>query len=261
MSDQEIRFQDGAGYENMMGVWSRLVGEDFLAWLSPRTGKRWLDVGCGNGAFTELVVDRCAPGEIYGIDPSEAQLAYAQTRRAGSYARFQQGSAMALPFPDAVFDCVVSALVVFFMPDPGKGVGEMARVARSGGMVASYVWDMLGGGFPYEPFFRELRALGASHPMPPHSEAAELAELDRLWRMAGLRQVETRRIAVERRFDSFEDYWVAAIATPGLGAGVLALPAGVQADLKRRVQADGIAAPDGSVTRNAWAHAVRGVAP
>jgi len=56
-----LRFDDGAAYEQMMGVWSRLVGEVFLDWLKPAQGLRWIDVGCGNGAFTELIVSRCAP--------------------------------------------------------------------------------------------------------------------------------------------------------------------------------------------------------
>src|SRR5262245_47724696 len=79
MSKPTIRFDDGAGYERMMGTWSRLVGEKFLQWLAPSPGWRWIDVGCGNGAFTELLVERCAPAEIAGVDPSEAQLAFART--------------------------------------------------------------------------------------------------------------------------------------------------------------------------------------
>ena len=34
MTEEKIRFEDGAGYERMMGVWSRLVGEVFLDWLA-----------------------------------------------------------------------------------------------------------------------------------------------------------------------------------------------------------------------------------
>ncbi|HET9616035.1 MAG TPA: SAM-dependent methyltransferase, partial [Pseudolabrys sp.] len=67
----EIRFDDGAAYERMMGAWSRLLGEVFLDWLAPKAGQSWLDVGCGNGAFSELIVTRTAPGAVDGIDPSE----------------------------------------------------------------------------------------------------------------------------------------------------------------------------------------------
>jgi 2-polyprenyl-3-methyl-5-hydroxy-6-metoxy-1,4-benzoquinol methylase len=68
-------FDDGAGYERYMGTCSRLAGEIFLDWLAPKSGLRWLDVGCGNGAFTERLVERCAPVSVEGIDPSEEQLA------------------------------------------------------------------------------------------------------------------------------------------------------------------------------------------
>jgi ubiquinone/menaquinone biosynthesis C-methylase UbiE len=75
MAEQQIRFDDGASYEQMMGIWSRSAGEIFLDWLVPPLGLRWIDIGCGNGAFTELLVERCSPSEVQGIDPSEGQLA------------------------------------------------------------------------------------------------------------------------------------------------------------------------------------------
>src|SRR5882724_456231 len=103
MAQEPIRFEDGAGYEKMMGVWSRLAGEVFLDWLAPAPGLRWLDVGCGSGAFSQLLVDRCAPAEVQGIDPSEAQLAFARSRPAARLAQFRQGNAMALPFAEDRF--------------------------------------------------------------------------------------------------------------------------------------------------------------
>jgi len=157
---QEIRFNDGAAYEQMMGVWSRLAGDVFLDWLAPAPGLRWIDVGCGNGAFTELLVERCAPIEVQGIDPSEAQLAFARSRPAARVAEFRNGSAMELPFADGSFDAAVMALVIFFVPDPSRGVAEMARVVRPGGTIAAYAWDILGGGFPLEPIRAEMQALG-----------------------------------------------------------------------------------------------------
>ena len=47
MAEQQIRFEDGAAYERMMGAWSRLAGNIFLDWLAPRPGLRWIDIGCG----------------------------------------------------------------------------------------------------------------------------------------------------------------------------------------------------------------------
>jgi ubiquinone/menaquinone biosynthesis C-methylase UbiE len=146
MAEPQIRFDDGQAYERSMGVWSRLAGEIFLDWLSVPPGLRWLDVGCGSGAFTELIVERCAPAEAQGIDPSEGQLAFASTRAGTRLAKFRQGDAMALPYADDSFDAAVMALVLFFVPEPAKGVAEMVRVVRSGGVVAAYLWDIDAGG-------------------------------------------------------------------------------------------------------------------
>ena len=66
MAEQPIRFDDGAGYEQMMGKWSQLVGSIFLDWVTPPRGLRWIDVGCGNGAFTDMIAERCSPAAIEG---------------------------------------------------------------------------------------------------------------------------------------------------------------------------------------------------
>src|SRR5688572_7870242 len=175
MVEQKIRFDDGAAYERWMGIWSRFAGEIFLDWLAPPSGLRWIDIGCGNGAFTELLVERCRPAEVLGIDPSEGQLAFARGRPAARLAKFRQGDAMALPFPDDAFDAAVMALVIFFVPDPAKGVAEMARVVRPGGLVTAYAWDMLAaGGFPYESLQAEMQAMGIAVPQAPSRDASRI---------------------------------------------------------------------------------------
>ena len=188
-----------------MGKWSQLAGDTFLEWLAPRSGLRWLDVGCGNGAFTEMLVKQCAPVSVEGIDPSEGQLAYARARPASRVAQFRQGDAVALPFPDDTFDAAVMPLVIFFVPDPVTGVAEMARVVRSGGTVAAYAWDMLGGGFPYDALQAEMRGLGVAVLLPPSPGASRLDALRDLWTGVGLEEVETREITVQRTFADFDD--------------------------------------------------------
>jgi ubiquinone/menaquinone biosynthesis C-methylase UbiE len=93
MAETQIRFDDGAAYERMMGNWSQRAGSIFLDWLTAPTGLKWIDVGCGNGAFTELLVERCAPAEVQGIDPSEGQVAFARKRPAARIAKFSHGDA------------------------------------------------------------------------------------------------------------------------------------------------------------------------
>lgn len=257
----ELRFDDGAAYEQMMGVWSRSVGEVFLDWLRPAQGLRWIDVGCGNGAFTELILARCAPGDVQGIDPSEGQLAFARTRPGARGAVFQTGDAMALPFDAASFDVAVMALVLVFVPDPSKGVAELARVVRPGGLVATYMWDMLGGGNPLDPILDEMRAMDLSPTRPPHMEVSTLAALQDLWRAAGLQQIETREITVQRTFADFDAFWTVETKSPSIAPVIASMPAADVTALMQRVRAHLGAGTDGRITCNARAHAISGREP
>jgi ubiquinone/menaquinone biosynthesis C-methylase UbiE len=261
MVEQEILFDDGAAYEQMMGVWSRLVGQLFLDWLAPSPGLRWIDIGCGNGAFTELLVKRCSPAEVQGIDPSEAQLAFARTRTASDLAKYCKGDAMALPFGDGSFDAAVMALVLVFVPEPAKGVSEMVRVVRPRGTVATYMWDMLGGGFPLDPILLEMRAMGIAPPRPPRMDASRMEALRDLWIGAGLEDVQTREITVSRTFANFDDFWTTNLKSPSLGPTVAAMQSEDVDTLKLRVRARLPADADDHIICDARAHAISGCRP
>jgi len=112
MSDAGQMFSDGKVYERMMGRWSKRVGVQFLDWLDAPKGLHWIEVGCGNGAFTEELIAHAAPRAVSSIDPSEGQLAFARTRPAAKLAEFRLGDAQALPFPDRNFDAAAMALVI-----------------------------------------------------------------------------------------------------------------------------------------------------
>jgi SAM-dependent methyltransferase len=245
----------------MMGTWSRMAGEIFLEWLAPPPGMRWVDVGCGNGAFTELLVDRCAPAEVQGFDPSEAQLAFARTRPAARVAQFRQGDAMAQPFSDDTFDAAVMALVIFFVPDPAKAVAEMVRVVRPGGVVAAYAWDMLGGGFPLETLQAEMRGLGVTPSLAPSVAASRMDAMRELWTGAGLEAVEAREITVQRSFADFDDLWTISLLGTSAGRKINAMSAGDVELLKERWRAR--LTPDGAgrITCSARANAIKGRVP
>lgn len=261
MTEQKVRFDDGESYEQMMGVWSRSVGEVFLDWLAPLPGLRWIDVGCGNGAFTEVLVERCAPVEVQGVDPSEGQLSFARTRPASLVAEFRQGDAMALPFPADRFDAAVMALVLVFVTDPAKGIAEMVRVVRPGGTVAAYMWDMLGGGNPIDPILVEIRAMGLTRPTAPQMEASGMQALRDLWTGAGLEGVETREITVHRTFVDFDDFWMTEIKSPAVAPVVAAMAPGDVETLKSRVRTRLPADTRGRISYGARAHAIKGRRP
>ncbi len=260
MSQQPIRFDNGAAYEAYMGVWSQAVGAAFIEWLRPAKGLHFLDVGCGNGAFTELFATRCAPASISGVDPSP-MLEFARTRPALRGADLRQGDAMALPFADDAFDLAVMPLVLFFVPEPARGVAEMARVVKPGGTVSAYSWDMEGGGFPYAIMRAELERMGARAPSAPSEEASRQDVSRRLWESAGLVQVETRALTVERTYASFQEYWDIQMAFPSVGAIVKELPASESAGLQQRLRQHFPADAQGRITYRSTANAVKGRVP
>src|SRR5262249_36241927 len=148
-------------------------------------------------------IARCAPSEVVAVDPSEGQIAFARTRPGARLAQFQIGDAQALPFGDDRFDVGAMALVITFLSDPAKAVHEMARVVRPGGWVATYMWDVPGGGTPVRPIYAAMESLGIPSPRPPGAEVSARDAMHGLWEAAGLQSIETRVIRIRVTYSDF----------------------------------------------------------
>jgi hypothetical protein len=157
-----------------------------------------------------------------------------------------------------MFDAAVMPLVIFFVPDPAKGVAEMARVVCAGGTVTAYAWDMVGGGFPYGTLQDEMRALGITVPMPPSPDASRIEAMRDLWAGAGLEDIETHEITVQRTFADFEDYWTTILGGASVGPGIAAMAPKDREILKIRMRAHLPADATGRITYGARANAVKG---
>lgn len=251
-------FDDGAAYELMMGRWSALVARPFLDWLALPNGLAWLDDGCGDGSFTQSLVEHQRPAAVVGVDPAPAQLSYARQRAGHAGARFLEGDAQALPLPDASVDAAVMALVLFFVPDPLQGVREMVRVVKDGGTVAAYQWDLAGGGLPLQPILDAVHAEGYKSQQPPSAWTASLTASADLWRSAGLVDVHTRQFEVTRTFEGFDDYWRTAYGSPRLRELFASLSAPQLRRLVERVLGSIGGACDGPLVLTARANAVKG---
>jgi SAM-dependent methyltransferase len=262
MTEQQDVWADGTAYEPYVGRWSRLVAREFVAWLDVPARGRWLDVGCGTGALSQAILADTNPIAVNGVDQSPGYVAYARASVIDERARFEVADARALPGEAAIYDAVVSSLVLNFVPEPRSAVAEMARVARPGATVAAYVWDYSGEMQLMRHFWNAAVALNPA--------ARELDEgvrfpicrpdaLASLFRDAGLQLVQTRGIDVPTVFRDFDDYWSPFLGGQAPAPGyAMSLTEERRAELRERIRAGLPIAADGSISLIARAWAVRG---
>ena len=192
-------------YDRFMGRYSRLLSPQLADFAGIRAGQRALDVGCGPGALTAELVARLGPGSVAAVDPSESFVAAVRARHPGVDVR--HASAEHLPFTDGQFDAALAQLVVHFMTDPVEGLVEMARVTRSGGIVAACVWDHAGDQGPLHVFWQAARELDPG--VLDESDLAGTREghLGELFAAAGLGGIEERALTSAVEHTGFEDWW------------------------------------------------------
>lgn len=249
MPQVQVTFDAADDYQRLMGQWSSLVGERFIDWLAPARGERWLDVGCGTGAFSALILKRCAPQSVAGIDPAAAQIDHARTHT--PQADFRVADATALPFGDATFDAVTSALVINFIPNRPAAFAEMHRVLRAGGTVSAYQWDRREdeNHSPFAPIEAGLRAVGAEVLQPPIVPEATPDGARAALRQAGFDRIEITAVEARRSFRDFDDYWaVQTLPISPAGKSIAALDEPKRAELRTVMRRLLPAAADGSVS-------------
>jgi len=118
-------------YDLAVGRLTRATRRRSIAALDGLTGQKVLLDGVGTGLDIPLLP---AGGEVVGIDLTRAMLRRAVARDRGVV--LHQGDAMALPYPDGVFDAVIMHLILAVVPDPVRALAEAARVLRPGGRIA-----------------------------------------------------------------------------------------------------------------------------
>ncbi len=258
ITDTAHSFDDSAAYERFVGSWGRAAGAIFLDWLAPPTGAHWLEIGCGTGLFTDLILGTRAPATVLAIDQAAGQIEHARRKPVARRADFQVGDAQTLPFPDSSFDVVVSALVINFIANRPAALSEMRRVARTRGVVAGYVWDFGEELSPSGPFRLGMREVVADLPALPGTEDSSLGALRSLFRRAGLEEIATRTIDVTVSFANFDDFWLAQ--TPGyspMTKMIAAMTTSERAKLTEAVRGHVPICRDGKIEYSARANAIK----
>ena len=235
---------DAAVYARFVGRYAPQLSAALIAAAGVRAGDRGLDVGCGPGGLTRALADLVGAESVAAIDPSHSFVEACRQRVPGADVR--EGAAESLPFDDDAFDAALSQLVVNFMRDADKGVGEMRRVTRPGGVVASCVWDYADGMTLLRAFWDAAIALDPER-AGPLDEGARMAHcspdgLRALWDGAGLQGVQTGALTVRAAYRSLADLWwplERGVAPSGAYAVSLGADAreALRAELQRRLGA------------------------
>jgi trans-aconitate methyltransferase len=256
-------WQSGSSYQRFMGRWSALVAPKFLDWLPGSTKARWMDVGCGTGILSELILNTRDPVEILGIDSSPEFIHYARSNQHDPRMRFETAQADALPAEAGHFDLTVSGLALNFIPQPAEAVVEMRRVTRPGGTIAVYVWDYAQGMQMLRYFWDAAVDLNPGSRQLDEGVRFPLCYpevLNELFQKCDLDDVAVRGIEVPTTFSDYSDYWEPFQGGVGAAPGFVAkLSESDRLALKERLRMKLPTAVDGSITLYARAWAIRGI--
>ena len=248
-------------YEYYMGRWSRLVAESFIEWLSPSSGLKWLDIGCGSGALSEAIIYNHESTVLTAIDQSEDFVSTVQNRLS-SRVQCIVGNALSLPLGNSSVNIAVSGLVLNFIPEPEKALSEMRRVTDAGGTVAVYIWDYAGKVDFLRHFWdaavdikSEALNLHESNRFPDSNAEA----LKRLFEKAGFVDIETTSIEITTYFRDFDDYWKPFLGGQGPAPSfVLSLNEDKNNKLRHTLKLRLPTQQDGSISMVARAWAAKG---
>jgi SAM-dependent methyltransferase len=192
-------------YDRFMGRYSVPLAPALADFAGVEAGWGVLDIGCGPGALTAELVRRLGARNVSAVDPSAPFVDAARSRHPG--VTVLQAAAEELPFADDSFDAALAELVVHFMADPVAGLREMARVTRTGGVVAACVWDHGGGRGPLSPFWEAVHELDAGASDESTMAGAREGHLRELFDAAGLGEIDETALSVSVEHATFEDYW------------------------------------------------------
>ncbi len=243
-----------------MGRYSRTLAVPFADAAGIAAGQRAVDVGCGPGALTGVLVERLGAPAVAAVDPSERFVRSCAERFPGVDVR--RAEAEALPLADGAHDAALAQLVLHFVSDPTQAVHEMARVVRPGGAVAACVWDFAEGMQMLRVYWDAALAVDPSAPDEARTRRfGRPGEIPALFEAAGLRDVRECTLGVESTYRDVDELWSSLLLGIGpAGSHCVSLPARERERVRLELVAR-LGSPPGPFTLSATARCAVGRTP
>jgi len=264
MQNMNDSWSSGNPYERFMGRWSALVAQKFIEWLAVPPGGSWVDIGCGTGSLTKLILETKEPKEVVAIDSSSEFISHARRSIANPIVRFQVGLAQALELESNSVDAAVSGIMLNFVPEPKTAITEMIRVTKPGGYIGIFLWDYAEGMEMLRYFWDaavELDGNAKKYDEGIRFPLCQKGQLESLVEETNLKQIEAKAIKVTTLFQNFDDYWLPFLGTVGPAPSYnMSLSRKDRQKLENKLRESLPVADDGSISLMARAWAVKGTA-
>jgi ubiquinone/menaquinone biosynthesis C-methylase UbiE len=212
---------------------------DLVELADLRRGERVLDVACGTGIVARLAAREVGvTGKVTGLDLNAGMLRVARSLPdpPGAPMTWVEGSALAMPLPEASFDVVLCQQGFQFFPDQRAGLYELQRVLAPGGRVLLSIWQ---GETPY------TRAMSAAVERHAGPEAAATLRKSRacpdpetvqhLMTEIGFRDAQIRARTLTRRLPAVASFVLRHLAATPVAGVIAALSAEARATLAEEV--------------------------
>lgn len=211
------KWDNTSGYEMYVGRWSKLISQDFVDWLSPQSKLKWLEIGCGTGALTKVIIEKCSPAYLLAIDNSDHYLVKAMENVFSNNVTFLNADLSSYPLNEE-FHNVTSGLVLNFVPRIEELLRCTMNNLKCGGQMSSFVWDYGGHYQPMRHFWeaaKEITSSAEAFDAGGKFNICTKENLIQLFRRLDLSDIQFTTMERIATFHNFNDYWLPIASAQG----------------------------------------------
>lgn len=221
---EEIREQQKQSWNKFSGGWKKWdeltmdflkpMGDEIIASIQPSGKDNILDIAAGTGEPGLTIATMLDGGKVTITDLAEDMLAIAKENaalRGITNIETIACDVCELPFVDNNFDAISCRFGFMFFPDMQLAANEMARVLKSGGRIATSVWNIPEKNFWVTATMGTINKNMDLPPTPPGSpgmfRCCKPGLMKEIFEKAGFKNVKEKEVLTKLNSGTVETYW------------------------------------------------------